>query len=417
MTSPRKPSLGAIFFTIFLDLVGFGMVLPFLAEEARDTFHQTSLVGALLGAAYSLMGFFFIPVWGQLSDRVGRRPVLVASVAATAISNIGLGLALAYGTSVVWLFAMRIFAGIATANISTASAYIADVTKPEDRAKGMGLIGMAFGLGFILGPGFGGLLASVDINHRHGPLACFAAGSLSVINLAWVILGLPESLHKDKRASRPTSRSRLDFGAIKKTFADGMLGRAVVVNLVAVTAFANLDQTYRYFNKDEFAMTERETGVVFAMIGVAAAAVQGGLVRRLSGKVPDSAMLRWGIMLQVIAFSLTASAPSVGRWMLYVAGILLAAGNGLSQPSLASFVSKRAGETERGAIMGTNQSASSLGRVLGPAMGGWLYGSVFGTSSPFWAGAAGMLIALVFAWSLRDWDSTVSDQRTNTQAS
>ncbi len=402
MTTPRKPSLGAIFLTIFLDLVGFGMVLPFLAEEARNTFHQTALVGSLLGAAYSLMGFFFIPVWGQLSDRVGRRPVLVASVAATAISNIGLGLALAYGTSVVWLFAMRIFAGIATANISTASAYITDVTKPEDRAKGMGLIGLAFGLGFILGPGFGGLLASIDINHRHGPLACFAAGSLSVINFVWVIIGLPESLPKEKRAASPPSRLRFDFKAIKKTFADRMLGRAVVVNLVAVTAFANLEQTYRYFNKDEFAMSERETGIAFAMIGITAAAVQGGLVRSLSGKVRDSVMLRWGITLQVVAFSLTASSPSVGRWLLYVAGIVLATGNGLAQPALASFVSKRAGETERGAIMGTNQSASSLGRVLGPAMGGWLYGSVLGTSSPFWAGAVGMLLALAFAWSLRD---------------
>jgi DHA1 family tetracycline resistance protein-like MFS transporter len=409
--SSRKPSLGAIFLTIFLDLVGFGMVLPFLAEEARDTFHQTALVGSLLGAAYSLMGFFFIPVWGQLSDRVGRRPILVASVLATAISNLGLGVALAYGTSVWWLFAMRIFAGIATANISTASAYITDVTKPEDRAKGMGLIGMAFGMGFILGPGFGGVLASIELNHRHGPLACFAAGTLSVLNLVWVVFGLPESLPKEKRNARPTSRSRLDFAALRKTFADPMLGRAVIVNLVAVTAFANLDQTYRYFNKDEFTMTERETGVLLAIIGVAAAAVQGGLVRRLSGKVQDSAMLRWGIALQVVAFSLTAASPSVGRWSLYVAGIILAFGNGLAQPAVASFVSKRAAENERGAILGTNQSASSLGRVLGPAMGGWLYGSLFGPSAPFWAGAIGMLLALGFAWSLRD------GQSTSTQAS
>lgn len=398
----RKPSLGAIFLTIFLDLLGFGLVLPFLAEEARDTFRQSAFVGSLLGAVYSLMGFFFIPVWGRLSDRVGRRPVLVSSIAATALSNLGLGASLAWGNSIVWLFAMRVFAGIATANISTASAYITDVTSPKDRAKGMGLIGMAFGLGFILGPGFGGLLASIAVNGRHGPLACFAAAALSVINFVWVSIGLPESLTPDKRSPKPAKRSRLDFAALKKTFADPMLGRAVIVNLVAVISFANLDQTYRYFNKDQFGMNERETGIALAIIGLSAAAVQGGLVRKLSGRVSDASMLRWGVGLQVLAFALTAHSPSIGRWSLYVAGIILAAGNGLAQPSLASFVSKRAGETERGAILGTNQSASSLGRVIGPAMGGWLYGSVLGPRSPFWAGAAGMFLALAVAWSLRD---------------
>ena len=146
-----KPSLGAIFLTVFIDLLGFSLVIPFLAEEARDTFGTSEIVATLLGSVYSLMQFLFVPVWGRLSDRVGRRPVLVWSIAATSISMAGLGLSLAWGTSIVWLFLMRTFSGIATANLGTASAYIADITKPEDRARGMGLIGAAFGLGFILG--------------------------------------------------------------------------------------------------------------------------------------------------------------------------------------------------------------------------------------------------------------------------
>jgi len=129
-----------------------------------------------------------------LSDRVGRRPVLVWSVAATAVGMAWLGVGLAYGSSIAWLFAARAFSGIATANLGTASAYIADITKPEDRARGMGLIGMAFGLGFILGPGIGGVLAKVPIGGRHGPLACYVAAGLSVVNFAWVSFGLPESL-------------------------------------------------------------------------------------------------------------------------------------------------------------------------------------------------------------------------------
>src|SRR5215467_14501609 len=152
MAERKVPGLGAIFLVVFLDILGFSLVLPFLAEEARSTFGTSEFTGTLLASIYSLMQFLFVPVWGRLSDRVGRRPVMVVSVAATCAGMTGLGLALAYAGNVGWLFAARIFSGVATANLGTASAYIADVTPPKDRAKGMGLIGMAFGLGFILGP-------------------------------------------------------------------------------------------------------------------------------------------------------------------------------------------------------------------------------------------------------------------------
>lgn len=153
------PRLGGIFLTVFLDLLGFGLVLPFLAKEARDTFGVSAFVATLLGSVYSLMQFAFVPVWGRLSDRVGRRPVLIWSIAGTALTMAGLGAGLTWGSSVLWLFAARTFGGMATANLGTASAYIADITRPEERAKGMGLIGAAFGLGFILGPGLGGGLS------------------------------------------------------------------------------------------------------------------------------------------------------------------------------------------------------------------------------------------------------------------
>ena len=167
-STARTPGLGPIFLIVFLDILGFSLVLPFLAEESRSTFGTSELTGTLLASVYSLMQFVFVPVWGRISDRVGRRPVLLWSVSATALGMAGLGLALLHANEIIWLFVARAASGIATANLGTASAYIADVTKPEDRSKGMGLIGMAFGLGFILGPGIGGALSGISIGGRTG---------------------------------------------------------------------------------------------------------------------------------------------------------------------------------------------------------------------------------------------------------
>src|SRR3984957_12634588 len=200
------PRLGGIFLTVFLDLLGFGLVLPFLAKEARDTFGVSAFVATLLGSVYSLMQFAFVPIWGRLSDRVGRRPVLIWSIAGTALTMARLGVGLTWGGSILWLFAARIFGGVATANLGPASAYIADITKPSERAKGMGLIGAAFGLGFIIGPALGGQLAPIVIAARHGAVPCFVAASLSLVNLVWVVFGVGESLPREARGKQPRRR-------------------------------------------------------------------------------------------------------------------------------------------------------------------------------------------------------------------
>jgi MFS family permease len=406
MKNGLRPSLGAIFLTVTLDLLGFGLVMPFLAEEARTTFHSTAFVGTLLSAVYSLMQFVFVPVWGRLSDRVGRRPVLLWSIAATSLSMCGLGLGLAFGGSIAWLFTARIFSGIATANLGTASAYIADVTKPEERARGMALIGMAFGLGFILGPAVGGVLATYTIHGRHGALACFVAAGLSVVNLFWAMAGLAESLSPERRevaAREPRSLAPLNVAAARKAFARPGVGLAVLVNFIIVLSFANLDQTFRYFNKDVFGMSERQTGGVLAFIGVVAAATQGGIVRPLSKRVADRTLLRAGVFLQVLAFTGLALAPDLGQWALFAAGAVLAVGNGLTQPTVSAYVSKRADPAAQGATLGTNQAAASLGRVLGPAFGGFVYGAI-GPRSPYAAAAIGMTVALFLSAALREVD-------------
>ncbi len=395
--------LGAIFLTVFLDLVGFGLVLPFLADEARVTFGAAPLTGALLGSVYSLMQFLFVPVWGRLSDRVGRKPVLLWSVAATAVGMAWLGGSLAWGTSVAWLFAARAWSGVATANLGTASAYIADVTPPAERNKGMALIGIAFGLGFIIGPAIGGLLAGHDVNGRHGPLACFVAAGLSVVNLGWVVFGLRESLPKGARATNVTRRSLrpMNPDALKDAFARPGVALAVAVNFLILLAFTNLDQTMRYFNADLFGMSMGATGGLLAFIGIVAAFTQGG-VRVLSKRFDEPALIRAGIALQAIAFAGIVLSPvaAPSPWLLFASGGVLAVGNGFTQPSVLAFISKRADASAQGGTLGTNQAFASLARVFGPALGGWLYGAI-GPRAPYVAASLGMVVAFVVSAPLR----------------
>lgn len=409
-SAARKSSgLGSIFLVVFLDILGFSLVLPFLAEEARDTFGTSAFVGTMLASVYSLMQFLFVPVWGRLSDRIGRRPVLVWSIFVTALAMFGLGLSLIFAKTVVWLFVPRVIGGIATANLGTASAYIADVTKPEDRARGMGVIGIAFGLGFIMGPAMGGALSAVPILGRLGAVPCFIAGGLSLLNLGWTIVGLKESLPPEKRSKSTRRLTPLDVGALKATLAQEGVGRAVLVSFILILSFTVLDQTFRFFTKDKFGMDAFHTGLVLMFIGVVAAVVQGAM-RQLSKRFDEAALIKIGVVLQSIAFAALAFSPELGKAGLYGASALLALGNGLTQPSIPAFISKRADASEQGGTLGTNQSMSSLARMFGPALGGWLYGS-FGPQSPYLAGSAGMALAFVIALALR------AQRKTSTQMS
>ena len=393
----RTPSLGAIFLTVFLDLIGFGIVMPFLALEAREIYGVSEGVATLLGASYSLAQFFFVPFWGRLSDTIGRRPVLIISVFFSAVTMVCLGLALAYGDSIVWLFMARIFGGIATANLGTASAYIADITPSEDRVKGMGMIGMAFGLGFIIGPGLGGFLATFPVNGHEGPMACFVAGALSFVNFVWVLMGLPESLPPEKRSEIKRSLSPLNFEAIGKVFSHPFLGRAVLTNFLIILAFSGLEITFAFYAKDAFALTSVGVGWLFVFMGVVAALVQGGFMRRAGKLYEDSKLAMSGLWMQCLAFFGIMFAPGFGLWALVLASAVLAIGNGLTQPSLSGFISRRSQSQEQGMVLSTHHSFASLARVFGPALGGFCY-EYFGESSPFLVGGIinglGIFVAL-----------------------
>lgn len=395
----RKASLGTIFLTVFLDLLGFGLVIPFLPGFAREL-GASDLVAALTGAVYSLMQFLLVPVWGRLSDRIGRRPVLLASIAATAAGMMFLG----FANTLALLFLARLWSGAATANIAVAQAYIADVTPPEGRARGMGMIGMAFGLGFIFGPFVGGILAHVPIMGRAGALPSFVAAGLSLVNLVFAAVTLPESLPPELRGrSSGHRRSPIDFARTRQALAHPDIGRALVINFLVVFWFAGMEQTFRLFTDDAFHMSVGQTGAFLGLVGVAAAVVQGGLIGRLSRRYGEVRLLVAGLLIQTLGFMALGFSPrltAAPRGALAVACVLIAGGSGLVGPSVSSYVSRKAEANEQGMMLGTMQSLSALARVLGPAVGGLLYQAV-APGAPYFTGAVGMLLAAALAMALR----------------
>ena len=387
----RKASLGTIFLTVFIDLLGFGMVIPFLPGVARHL-GASDFVASLTGSVYSLMQFLFVPVWGRLSDRVGRRPVLLASIAATAAGMVLLG----FADTLVLLFAARIFTGLATANIAVAQAYIADITPPEGRARGMGLIGLGFGLGFTFGPLFGGALSALAPHAHPGMVPSLAAAGLSLVNLVMASFNLPESLPVERRGQPTTQRrSPLDIAGLKRAFAHPSLGRALGINFLVVFWFAGMEQTFRLFTDDVFHMSDWGTAEMFFVVGIAAAVVQGGLIGRLTRRFGENRLLTAGLATEAVGFVMLDVAPHVTVspvGALALACVLIAAGSGLVTPSVSSYVSRSAGQEVQGLTLGTMQSLSALARVLGPAVGGVLYQTI-SPPAPYLAGALGMIAA------------------------
>jgi MFS family permease len=397
----RTATLSTLFLTVFLDLLGFGLVIPFLPGLARSL-GASDFVATLPGSAYSLMQFLFIPIWGRLSDRVGRRPVLLWSIAASAIGMAILG----FSSTLALLFVARLWSGVATANIAVAQAYIADVTPPDRRARGMATIGIAFGLGFILGPAVGGLLAGYPVLGHSGTLPAFVAAGLSTVNLLLAFRTLPESLPPATRAARSPRRAiPLDLAAARAAAHTPGVGAAVVVNFLLILWFAGMEQTFRLFNEDRFGISVRGTGVIFMMVGITSTIVQGGLVGRLARRYGEAALIRAGLLIQAVAFALLGASPRFGaasRGALYTSAVLIATGNAITTPTLPAFASRRTSADAQGLTLGTLQSASALGRVLGPAAGGILYASI-SPSAPYFAGSAGFIVAALIAFSrLRD---------------
>jgi DHA1 family tetracycline resistance protein-like MFS transporter len=378
-----------LFLIVLIDLIGFGLVIPLLPFYAVRFSASPQQVTMLL-AVYSLMQLFTAPLWGRLSDRIGRRPVLMASMAASALAYLWLGAA-----DALWmLFAARALAGACAGNIAAAQAYIADTTTPENRAKGMGLIGAAFGLGFIFGPALGGFLAGNNPATANLAAPAWLAAGLSLVALGGVFFVLRESLAPELRGQAPR-RSRL--GAVTGALRRPVLSRLLLIFFLVILAFAGMESTFALWAMRQFEWGPEQVGYVFAFVGVLSAVLQGGLIGRLTQRFGEERLLLCGLALigvGLLALPFSRDLPILG---VGVSGLAL--GMGLTQPSLNSLISRRAGSEEQGEVLGVSQSVGSLSRVIGPVVAGLLF-SDLGRNSPFLWGAGLVAVAFLLAFNL-----------------
>jgi len=379
----RSP-LAILFLTVFIDLMGFGIVLPMLPYYA-ESYGASPFVVGLLSMSYSLMQFVFTPIWGRLSDRYGRRPLILLSLAGSCTGFLIFGLA----RSLEMLFAGRILAGIAGAIIPTTSAYIADVTPPENRAKGMGMIGAAFGLGFIFGPAIGGLLVPFGYDKP-----ALLASAMAGLNLLFAYFRLPESLSEGNR--RSASRRRFDLATLSAALRHPRVGVLLILYFVATFAFANMESTFALLNEHQYRLSARQTGYLFTYIGLLAALMQGVVAGRVARLWGEARCIAAGMFIMIFALGLMPLAPNIPVYCGIIA--LLAVGSGLNAPSLSGLLSRSAEGDEQGGIMGIAQSLASLGRIFGPAWGGFAFGDI-GPRWPFLTGA--LVMAVAFLLSLR----------------
>jgi DHA1 family tetracycline resistance protein-like MFS transporter len=381
-------SMPVLFLIVLIDLIGFGLVIPLLPFYA-ERFSATPQQVTILMATFSAMQMLAAPIWGRLSDRAGRRVVLMTSMSAAALAYLWF----AFADALWMLFAARALAGICAGNIAAAQAYIADVTLPEKRARGMGMIGAAFGLGFIIGPALGGVLAGHDLAtadlRAPGLLAC----GLSLVALLGVLLVLKESLP----AGLPPRPRKSRLAALRDALARKSLARLLVVFFLAILAFGGMEATFALWAMAQFGWGPAQIGYIFTYIGVLSAVMQGGLIGRLTARFGEEKLLVAGLAL--IALGLLALPAAHDLPVLVVAVSALALGMGAMQPSLNSLISRRAGAEEQGEVLGVAQSVASLSRVLGPLFAGALFAGL-GRDSPFLAGMVLVVVATALSWRL-----------------
>ena len=389
----NKRILLVAFVTVFLDLIGFGIIIPIQPFYAQMLGAGPAVI-TLLGASYSLMQFLFAPFWGRMSDRYGRRPIILFGVVSSVIGYLVFG----FAESLLVLFAARMLSGFGNANIAAAQAIIADVTDEANRAKGMGLIGAAFGLGFIFGPALGGIAG------QYGPsYPAFVAAGLGVINFFLAFFLLKET----KQADTVTHRRSGLIGLAAIVKQGPQLVCLFFVTLITILAFALMEQIVGlYIEKawlspgmSEAASIKQATQLTayfLVAVGITATIVQGGLIGRISKRLSSRQIIVLSLMIIAIGLALTpVLIAAQSMTLLLLAGVLLAIGMGLFSPASTAFVSSQAQASGQGEALGLNQSMASLGRVIGPSLAGVLF--VYQDSLPFYFAAVLTVFALILA--------------------
>jgi MFS family permease len=406
VASTRKAGLFLIFVTVFIDLLGFGIVLPLLPRYG-EAFQADKWQVGLLMASFSAMQFLFAPVWGRISDGVGRRPILMLGLAGSTISYALFGYATSLGadgvflglSALTWLFVTRIGAGIAGATIPTAQAYIADVTGPEERAKGMALIGAAFGIGFTFGPLLGAFFVSDEVGAAPSAAPGYIASVLSGLALLFAVFRLPESLNPD---SKPAKRHWLDVGSLRTAIAHPHIGMILVTIFITTFAFGQFESTLALLTK-HMGLSQQDNFYAFAYIGLILTIAQGFLVRRLAPKVGDYRMCLAGVTLMIgglLAIAWVALGGTTTQ--LYALVPLSVIGFAATTPSLQSMLSLSSLDSEQGGILGLGQSISALARILGPVAGIVLFNEGQAPAHPYWFGAGLMVVGLLCVLLLKN---------------
>jgi multidrug resistance protein len=367
-----------IFLTIFVNLVGFGIIIPLLPFYAQQ-FGASGLTIGLLFGIFSLSQLVASPILGAASDRYGRRPVLIFSLAGTVVSFVMLALA----HSITMLFVARIVDGLSGGNISTARAYVADVTDVKDRSRAYGIIGAAFGLGFILGPALSGLLAPISMT---API--WAAAGVTALAMLMAIVWLPETVH------RATAATRLPLRGLRNMLQRPHVRRVLAIDFVYWLAFAMFQTTFALFVAHRFGFDAGQTGYFFAGFGLLGAVVQGALIRPIVGRLGDKSTFILGLVCSaagLVAATLTWSAA-----LFAVALVPLALGIGFGHPTMSSLVSRTAKEDEQGRVQGAASAVESLGRAIGPV---WGNASLqrFGDGTPYLSAAGFLLMTLLLS--------------------
>ena len=406
-TNPPKlktPALAVLFATVFINLVGFGLVvplLPFFAQSLQAEAWQITL----MFSAYSLGQFFAEPFWGRLSDRIGRKPVLLITLIANALGY----LMLAFVPNIWLAIAVRLFTGLGAGNISTVQGYVADVTPPEQRAGRMGLIGAAFGLGFIVGPGLGGLLTQPQLGRLGYQLPIFLAAALAAVAAVGVIVFLRESRAKaDPAAPRPAF-----LAGLKDARDNDVVSRVLIVTLIYMAGFSAMESVFGLWAESRYQWGAREVGLSFMIVGIVSTLNQGFFAGKLARRFGESRVLAVGMLLfgsslvlQVLApvawFPATRlelgalSIPIVQGWIIPMVMALGACGMSMAMPNISAMISRASPPDRQGAMLGLNMASSSVARIFGPMIAGALF-SGLGHDWPFLVGALLTIPAAVMA--------------------
>ncbi len=372
-----------IFFVVFIDLLGFGILIPILPTFAVNELHVNEGAVGIAIAAYSFIQFIFNPIFGGLSDRHGRRNIILFTLLLNAAGYV----VFAFTHNFPMLLLSRIIAGMGGSSIGVAQAYIADVTTPQERSRGMGLIGFAFGLGFVFGPLIGGILSKFG----YQVTGLTAAGFL-ILALLVSFFSLPEPQKKNNEYY--LRRKLFDTESIKTVFKSKAISFTVLSFFFLTFSVANIYGTFALLGHLVYNLSDFENGLMFGLSGLVSAAIQGGLIGRLNKKLGDKKLIVYGLVFMTIGLAMLPFGQNI--YGLVAVMIILSIGTGIVQPTLLSLVSKVTKEHEQGLVLGTNQSIASLARVMGPLWGGFSY-QWLGYTIPFLTGAFVGLIMIIYS--------------------